>query len=156
MSGLHRTLSPIRVEGLLFIMARTRVDELRKSISHYLTHLRGMKVDINGEDLRIMGAPPGPAYGRILSRVLSAKLDGTATTRQLQLDMAQSLIREETAKDADYLARRKTCRGPEPDTEPFHAVFSDDEPFEEHVEEATGASGSDFSTDSSTEGTQEH
>ena len=160
MSGLHRTLSPIRVEGLLFIMARTRVDELRKSISHYLTHLRGMKVDITGEDLRIMGAPPGPAYGRILSRVLSAKLDGAAPTRQMQLDMAQSLVREETAKDADYLARRKTCRGPEPDTEPFHAVFSDDEPFEERTEEFKDGDGSNSDSnpvpDSSPDQSKEH
>jgi hypothetical protein len=107
-----------------------------------------------------MGAPPGPAYGRILSRVLSAKLDGAAPTRQMQLDMAQSLVREETAKDADYLARRKTCRGPEPDTEPFHAVFSDDEPFEERTEEFKDGDGSNSDSnpvpDSSPDQSKEH
>ncbi|UZP68294.1 CBS domain-containing protein [Desulfovibrio mangrovi] len=130
MSGLYRTLSPIGIEGLLFIMARTKADELRKSISHYLTHLRGMKIDISGEDLRIMGAPPGPAYGRVLSRVLAAKLDGEVPTRQMQLELAMSLILKETEKDAEYFARRKVCHIPAPDSNPAHAVFSEDIPLE--------------------------
>lgn len=109
MSDLHRILSPLRVEGLLFLMARAKSDDIRKNISHFLTHLRAMRVDITGEDLRSMGVPPSPAYGRVLSRLLAAKLDGLVTTRGEQLEKAFSLLSEETRKDAEYLARRKTC-----------------------------------------------
>lgn len=110
MSDLHRTLSPICIEGLLFMMSRTKSDDVRKHISHFLTHLRGVKVDINGSDLQGMGVDPGPAYGRVLNRVLAAKLDGDAPTRKQQLQLGFSLLTEEIRKDASYYAKRKECQ----------------------------------------------
>ncbi len=110
MSELHHTLAPIRIEGLLFLMARTKSDDLRKHISHYLTHLRAMRVDISGEDLRNMGIPPSPAYGRVLSRILADKLDGKVPTRNQQLELAFSYLTEEIRKNEDYYAQREACR----------------------------------------------
>ncbi len=100
MSGLNSLLSPIAPEGILYLMARAKTEDARKHISHYLTRLRGETPDITGNDLLAMGIPAGPAYGRVLRRVLAAKLDGVARTRAAQLDLAHELLREETARDA--------------------------------------------------------
>lgn len=50
------------------------------------------KTNVSGEDLRIMGLEPGPAFGRILDAVLAAKLDGTAATPEQQMDLARNLV----------------------------------------------------------------
>lgn len=100
MSGLNNLLSPIAPEGILYLMARAKTEDARKHISHYLTRLRGEAPDITGNDLLAMGIPAGPAYGRVLRRVLAAKLDGVARTRAAQLDLAHELLREETAREA--------------------------------------------------------
>ncbi len=100
MSGLNNLLAPIAPEGILYLMARAKTEAARKHISHYLTRLRGETPDITGNDLLAMGIPAGPAYGRVLRRVLAAKLDGLARTRAAQLDLAHELLREETAREA--------------------------------------------------------
>lgn len=100
MSGLNNLLSPIAPEGILYLMARAKSEDARKHISYYLTRLRGETPDITGNDLLAMGIPAGPAYGRVLRRVLAAKLDGLARTRAAQLDLAHELLREETAREA--------------------------------------------------------
>uniref|UniRef100_B8DJJ3 CBS domain containing protein n=1 Tax=Nitratidesulfovibrio vulgaris (strain DSM 19637 / Miyazaki F) TaxID=883 RepID=B8DJJ3_NITV9 len=100
MSGLNSLLSPIAPEGILYLMARSKTEDARKHISYYLTRLRGETPDITGNDLLAMGIPAGPAYGRVLRRVLAAKLDGLARTRAAQLDLAHELLREETTREA--------------------------------------------------------
>jgi tRNA nucleotidyltransferase (CCA-adding enzyme) len=100
MSGLNSLLAPIAPEGILYLMARAKSEDARKHISYYLTRLRGETPDITGNDLLAMGIPAGPAYGRVLRRVLAAKLDGLARTRAAQLDLAHELLREETAREA--------------------------------------------------------
>jgi tRNA nucleotidyltransferase (CCA-adding enzyme) len=74
-------------------MARTRVDEIRKFVSHYLTKLRDIRTDISGEDLQAMGGHPGPCFGKVLNHVLAAKLDGAAHSRKEQLELAHSMLR---------------------------------------------------------------
>lgn len=93
MSGLYNILHSLPPEGLLYIMARTRVDEIRKFVSHYLTKLRDIRTDISGEDLQAMGGHPGPCFGKVLNHVLAAKLDGAAHSRKEQLELAHSMLR---------------------------------------------------------------
>ncbi len=88
-SGLYRIFSSVSVEGLLFLMCKYTNEDARKLISHYLTKLRDVKIDINGNDLVAMGVEQGPLFSEILRRVLMAKLDGLAETREEQLEMAQ-------------------------------------------------------------------
>lgn len=115
LGGLHSLLSPVAPEGVLYLMARVKSEDARKHISHYLTRLRGETPDITGNDLLAMGIPAGPAYGRVLRRVLAAKLDGLARTRAAQLDLAHALLREETARgtpDTGTDTERKTTSSP--------------------------------------------
>jgi tRNA nucleotidyltransferase (CCA-adding enzyme) len=48
----------------------------------YLNKLRYVKLQLNGEDLKKMGIPPGPRIGEILNALLKAKLDGELRTRK--------------------------------------------------------------------------
>lgn len=100
MSGLYAILSSIPIEGLLYLMSRSKTELQKKHISLYLTKLKDITVDITGEDLKHMGFSPGPAFGRVLRRLLSAKLDGHASSRKAQLEMAYSMLQEEAPKDA--------------------------------------------------------
>jgi tRNA nucleotidyltransferase (CCA-adding enzyme) len=95
LSELYFLLHKLPIEAILYIMACTPQENIRKHVSLYLTQLRGESIDINGKDLQAMGLIPGPAYGRILTRILAAKLDGEAKDRQTQLDLARELVQEE-------------------------------------------------------------
>ncbi len=94
MSGLYAALAPLPLEVLLLLMARSKSDELRRNISHFLTQLREMKADITGEDLQQMGESPSPLYGKVLAHVLAAKIDGMAVDRAQQLELAFHYLRQ--------------------------------------------------------------
>jgi len=94
LSELFHILEPIATEGVLFLMARCQRENIKRSISHYLTALRGATPDIGGSELIAMGLEPGPIVGEILGRILAAKIDGKATTVLEQMALAEKLIRE--------------------------------------------------------------
>jgi tRNA nucleotidyltransferase (CCA-adding enzyme) len=93
-SELYDLLAGIPLDGVLFMMGRTNSAEMRKNLSHFITQWRYEKVDISGKDLLAMGLSPGPLFGRILRRVLAAKLDGRADSPELQRILAMSLARQ--------------------------------------------------------------
>ena len=94
LSALYTILNPIPVEGVLFLMARSRKEHIRRNISQYLSRLRYIKIEISGRDLQEMGIAPGPMYAAILHRVLMAKIDGKAEGREEQLRLAGQLYRD--------------------------------------------------------------
>jgi tRNA nucleotidyltransferase (CCA-adding enzyme) len=101
LSRLHEILSAVPLEGALHLMARTRLEPVRKSISLYLTQLRGVDIKISGDDLIAMGLEPGPRVGEVLQRVLAAKLDGQAPTLLAEIAVAEDILRREgTAREA--------------------------------------------------------
>ncbi|NJB66812.1 tRNA nucleotidyltransferase (CCA-adding enzyme) [Desulfobaculum xiamenense] len=97
-SELFFMLEMLPLEGLLFFMSRYNQEEVRKSLSMYLTQLKGMELDVSGRDLKGMGLEPGPLYGEILRKLRAAMLDGQATCRDDQLALARRL-----AKDQRYI-----------------------------------------------------
>ena len=94
LSELYFILSPIPVEGVLYVMARSRKESTKRAISKFLTRLRDQKPDIGGSDLVEMGVPTGPVYSHILNRVLAAKIDGAAPGRKEQLALAQTIVKQ--------------------------------------------------------------
>ena len=89
LSTLYNILHPIPVEGILFLMARSRKEHIRRNISQYLARLRYIKIDVSGNDLHRMGIDPGPVYTVILNKLMMAKIDGRAETRDEQLRLAE-------------------------------------------------------------------
>ncbi|MFP4070930.1 MAG: CBS domain-containing protein [Desulfovibrionales bacterium] len=92
LSELYFILSPLSLEGTLFLMARSRKEDMRRSISLFLTQLRNQKVDITGKDLADLGLATGPVYSEVLQRIMAAKIDGMACDRSAQLKLAERIV----------------------------------------------------------------
>lgn len=88
-SVVYRKLRPFRTEILLYMMAGTTCEEVRRAISKYFNRLRGATTLLKGKDLKEMGFPPGPIYRKILDSILDARLDGQIKTRQDELQFVQ-------------------------------------------------------------------
>jgi tRNA nucleotidyltransferase (CCA-adding enzyme) len=94
-STVYHWLVGFRTELILFMMAAADQEKVKKAISLYFTHLRRTTLSLKGEDLRRMGAPPGPIYREVLRAVLDAKLNGRVKTRQEELEFARKRLQEE-------------------------------------------------------------
>jgi len=86
-SEIYRLLQGLSNEGLLYLMG---IDQdgngiLNKAVSNYVTNLRGLKSEIDGDDLARLGYPPGPLYKKILDALLDARLDGLIHSRDEEL-----------------------------------------------------------------------
>jgi tRNA nucleotidyltransferase (CCA-adding enzyme) len=101
LSRLYAILHPIPVEGVLFLMARSRKEHIRRNISQYLTRLRHVEVEVTGADLQELGLTPGPVYTVILEKIMEARIDGRAETRAAQLGLAQRLARDLSHADEE-------------------------------------------------------
>ncbi len=89
LSTLCFQLEKLPVEGVLFLMARSKKEEIRRSISQYLARLRFQTLEIDGNDLIRMGITPGPIFSEILHIVRAAAIDGEIETREEQLELAR-------------------------------------------------------------------
>jgi tRNA nucleotidyltransferase (CCA-adding enzyme) len=86
-SRLFRALSGFQIELILYMMAITDHEEMKKRISLYVTDLRWTRLSVGGKDLKALGLPPSPVYGKILDAVLTAKLDGKVENREDELEL---------------------------------------------------------------------
>jgi tRNA nucleotidyltransferase (CCA-adding enzyme) len=98
-SELYFLLNDLPLEGLLYLMARNPKESIQKHISLYLTKLRDIQIEITGDDLQIMGVEPGPRYARILRAITASAVDGVATSRERQLELAGRLARGEISDE---------------------------------------------------------
>ncbi|QJB57723.1 CBS domain-containing protein [Pseudodesulfovibrio sp. zrk46] len=94
LSKLFAILHPIPVEGVLFLMARSRKEHIRRNISQYLSRLRYMTIEIDGNDLLHLGIEPGPVYSKILNKVMAAKIDGVVETKDEQVKLANQVHKD--------------------------------------------------------------
>ncbi|KAB1443820.1 CBS domain-containing protein [Pseudodesulfovibrio senegalensis] len=94
LSRLYSILTPIPLEGVLFLMARSRKESIRRNISQYLARLRYVSIDVSGDDLIEMGIPEGPVFTLILDKILAARVDGNVGSREEQLAMALRLKKQ--------------------------------------------------------------
>ena len=81
-SLLNKLLCQLSNEGLLYLAAIARKNEIRRGISLYVTQLKQISQDLNGDDLQAMGYQPGPIFKEILSRLRDARLDEQVTSRR--------------------------------------------------------------------------
>ncbi|HID29588.1 MAG TPA: CCA tRNA nucleotidyltransferase, partial [Desulfobacterales bacterium] len=79
-SDLYRKLRPFHIETLLYIMANTTRNSVKRAISSYVTRLRSTQTLLSGKYLKETGFKPGPIYREILDRLLDARLNGEVET----------------------------------------------------------------------------
>ncbi|RJR33801.1 MAG: CBS domain-containing protein [Desulfobacteraceae bacterium] len=80
--SLYTLLSQYDNETLLYGMARSKSQKLKRNISTYFTKLKGTRTLLRGRDLKGMGMRPGPLYKLVLDTLLKARLEGEVTTRE--------------------------------------------------------------------------
>ncbi|UCF91311.1 MAG: CBS domain-containing protein [Desulfobacterales bacterium] len=93
-SALYEKLTGFRTEMILYMMAATKYEKVKKSISHYFTQLRHVSISLKGQDLKKMGLNPGPVFREILQATLNAKLDGRLKTREDEIEFARNYLRK--------------------------------------------------------------
>ncbi len=93
-STIYRHLNDLKPELLLYMMAVTRKEAVKKAISLYYTQLSSVTISIMGRDLQELGLKPSPAYRKILDSVLHAKLDGRIESPEEELAHAKMQIKK--------------------------------------------------------------
>ncbi|MBC8434237.1 MAG: CBS domain-containing protein [Desulfobacterales bacterium] len=91
-STLYHQLKGFRIELALYMMAETKSENVKKSISYYFTRLRHIQSSVTGKDLIKMGLDPGPIFKEILQAVLDAKLNGRLKTRNDELGFVKDYV----------------------------------------------------------------
>ena len=79
---LYSLLDKYDTEILLFFMAKTHNDKIKRLISLYFTKLKGTAILLHGKDLIELGFQPGPVFKEMLEKVLEARLNGVVKTRE--------------------------------------------------------------------------
>jgi tRNA nucleotidyltransferase (CCA-adding enzyme) len=80
-SEVFRLLTNLEIEGLLYLMAIARKNDIKKAVSHYVTTLRQVRTRLTGKKLKEMGYQPGPLFTTMLNDLLDARLDGIVHTQ---------------------------------------------------------------------------
>lgn len=90
---IYWVLIHFKTEYILYMMALTGNEKIRKDISNFYTRHRKIQPVIKGKDLLELGLKPGPVFTRILNQVVNAKLDDRLKTRKEELDFAVQYAR---------------------------------------------------------------
>ncbi len=90
-SELRELLGREPLEALALALALRAPSE---AVLRWVTDLRGVGLEISGQDLLAAGVPEGPDIGRALEETLRRKLDGLVTGRDEELETALLLARE--------------------------------------------------------------
>jgi tRNA nucleotidyltransferase (CCA-adding enzyme) len=89
-SELHALLRCEPLETLAVTLAWGAPGE---PVLRYLSELRGVRLEVTGDDLIAAGVPESPALGRALEETLRRKLDGEVSGREAELALALELAR---------------------------------------------------------------
>jgi len=85
-SFIYEILSSLSQETLLFTTAKTEEKIVKKRIFFYLTRLKKLKIEVNGNDLKKMGYKPSPLFKKIFKEVKKAKLNGQVKTKEEEIN----------------------------------------------------------------------
>ncbi|NJD39570.1 MAG: CBS domain-containing protein [Geobacter sp.] len=96
-SKVYTWLHEMPLELLLYGLARSGQEELRRLVSLYLTRLMTVKPLVSGSELLELGIAPGPAIRSMKERLLAARLDNEIASKHEELELARQLIARERA-----------------------------------------------------------
>lgn len=81
-SEIFKVLEPLSQETMLFIMAKTKSDQIKRAISNYVMYKEVLRPHFTGEDLKKLGIKEGPVYKEILEKLKDAKIDLNLKTKE--------------------------------------------------------------------------
>ena len=91
-SAIYQIFHGLPIETILFWMAKTKQDTVKKAASLYLSKLRDVKLVIGGQDLIDLGFSPGPAFQQIFATIRDSRLNDEITTKEQELELARQLL----------------------------------------------------------------
>ncbi len=74
-SAIYRELEPISEEGRLFMMAKTKIEDIKRAILDYITYGDSFNPITTGDDLKRLGIIEGPLFKEVLYKLKEAKID---------------------------------------------------------------------------------
>ena len=92
---LCEKLSVFKTELILFMMAATRLERVKRAISSYYVTLRYIQPAVTGKDILKMGVAPGPIYREILQVLRNEKVNGMLKTREDELAFVEKRLKSE-------------------------------------------------------------
>ena len=81
-----------RTPALVLYQVITEDGAVAETLRRYLASWQFVRPLLTGDDLRILGLPPGPRYREILTALRNARLDGTVQQRADELALVQQLV----------------------------------------------------------------
>jgi len=84
-SEIYWLLKELSNEGLLYLMAIARRNQIKKAVSNFVTTLRQVRSELSGDDLMAFGYRPGPEFKAMLNDLLDARLDGINSSREEEI-----------------------------------------------------------------------
>lgn len=103
---LCEKLSEFKTELILFMMAATQQERVKRAISSYWVTLRYIHPEVTGKDLLRMGVIPGPIYREILQSLRNEKVNGLLKSRDDEMDyvtrhlMSEAILPFRTAPES--------------------------------------------------------
>jgi tRNA nucleotidyltransferase (CCA-adding enzyme) len=91
-SEVVAALRTLPLEMLPLLLALCPGGVMHQHVQQYLTAWRHIRPDLTGDDLKRLGVPQGPHIGRLLARVLAAKLDGEVTSLEAEEALVRSAL----------------------------------------------------------------
>jgi len=89
-SKLFKLIHNLPYELLVAVASESRVHN--NNIEKYLKKLSNVRLEINGENLKILGYKPSKKFKIVLEKMLELKLDGKLKNREDELAMAKELL----------------------------------------------------------------
>lgn len=93
-SETFKILELLSREAKLFIMAKTKSEEVKKSISGFITSRNSYRSFTTGEDLKKLGIQEGPIYKEVLEKLKDAKIDMNLKTKEEEAHFIDMLLME--------------------------------------------------------------
>jgi len=92
-STVYRLLKPLPAPALV-VLSCTETGKARKAVRLYIDRLSRIRSSVTGARLQRLGLRPGPAFRRVLDRLLEAKLDRKVKTAAEEMALARRLVKQ--------------------------------------------------------------
>lgn len=93
-SEVYRMLRKLPDEVLLFLMAKSKSEAVRRQLSAFFTTYQQIKPTMTGTDLQALGVKPGPIYATIFGRLLDGRLNGDLTSEADERALVMQMIKK--------------------------------------------------------------
>lgn len=94
-SQIVATLDKIAPIAQALLLATGVEPAIAEVLRRYTVAWRHIRPELTGADLKALGLPPGPLYGKILTRLRTARLDGLIGTRAEEVALAKAIAAAE-------------------------------------------------------------